>query len=195
MTGKSVLLTQHKALCVTELTTCYLPTRCSIPSYNRRLDAEHHSSMPFSIYILSFHPFISIVQFSALVWIFLSFCTILSHDVHTVFFLLFPHSSFHHSSFLTSTRPINYFISTLPAFAFAQQFFFHPVSFYPLFQFLLHYYLLLLNDRQRILSYCHFIYSLFILFLIFSFLFTHYVLHFLTHLFLNRSMFLHTIRV
>jgi hypothetical protein len=77
-----------------------------------------------------------------------------------MFFLLFPHSSFHHSSFLISTRPINYFISTI--LAFSQQFFFHPLSFYPLFQFLLNCYLLLLNDRQRIIWYCHFIYIFFI---------------------------------
>jgi hypothetical protein len=173
--------------------TCYLPTRRIIPSYNRWMDEQHHSSMPFPVYILSFHPFIFIVQFYAVLFIFLSFCAILSHDVHTIFFLFFPHSSFHHSSFLTSTRLINYFISILPAFAFAQQFFFHPVSFYPLFQFLLNYCLLLLNDRKIILWSCHFIYILSILFLIFSSSFTHYLLHFPTHLFLKRLMFLHTI--
>jgi len=104
---------------------------------------------------LKFYPFILLfLSYGFLlsyVFSFLSFCSVLSHDVHTIFFLLFPHSRFHHSSFLISTRPINYFISTLPAFAFAQQFFFHPLSFYPLFQFLLNCYLLLLNDRQRIL--------------------------------------------
>lgn len=191
MTGNSVPMTQHKALCVTELMTCYLPTRRSIPSYNRRLDAEH-SSMPFPMCILSFHPFICIVQFLLLMY-FPFFLYYIKPWCTYNFLSLFPHSIFHNSSFLTSTRPINYFIYILPAFAFAQQFFFHPLSFYPLFQFLLNYYLLLLNDRKIILWYCHFIYILLILFLIFSSSFTHYLLHFLIHLFLNRSMFLHTI--
>lgn len=123
MKGISVPLTQHKALCVTEMMTYCWPTRRSIFSYNRRLDAEHHSSIPFPMsYVLSFHPFISIVQFPDLLCIFISFCSVVRHDVHTIFFLLFPHSSFHLSSFFTSTRQINYFISILPAFA--QQFFF-----------------------------------------------------------------------
>jgi len=99
MTGNLVPLTQHKALCVTELMTCYLRTRRSIPFYNRRLNAEHHSSMPFPIsyFIHSSFSFYRIVFRS----------------------LFLTHSSFHHSSFLTSTTLINYFISVLRAFAFA----------------------------------------------------------------------------
>lgn len=122
MTGNSVPLTQHKAFCLCHQTDDLLfAYKTPIPSYNRRLNAECHSSMPFP---MSYVFFLLSLYFYRIVFCslkcFLSFCSILSHYVHTIFFLLFPHSNIHHSSFLTSPISINYFISILPAFAFVQ---------------------------------------------------------------------------